>query len=348
MVKAARLAASAMIALHDQEGERTWRTLSGARPDLFTAPRSEDAAHPSGITRPQGVELPPDPSRLVKILALQVGHTMPSAVADLVDNAISANATEIRITFGRPDGGHGRWMSIADNGDGMDGGTLAEAMRIGSNSDYESNSLGKYGYGLKGASWSQAKAFTVVTQRVGDKVRHLTWDVDDMKGWLAKSSPMAPWEEDATKLASHGTVVLWEGMRPPQRMPTARGIDPYSIEVMHLERHLALVFHRFLEGKAHGRKSVSIFINEIPVAPNNPFGHPLSSPYDMKTIRIPTGTQDGCVRDQAYSCCLPRTKSQEYHKAQGPEAVRKALDLIGLHGKAELIHRACSSIATTD
>lgn len=329
--ESSRLAASAMIALHDQEGERTWRTLSEARPDLFTVPRNEDAAHPSAIAGPQGIELPPDPSRLVKILA-SVGHTMPSAVADLVDNAISANATEIRIAFGRPDGGHGRWMSIADNGDGMDGGTLAEAMRIGSNSDYEFNSLGKYGYGLKGASWSQAKAFTVVTKRVGDKKRHLTWDVDDMKGWLAKSSPLAPWEEEATQLASHGTVVLWEGMRPPQRMPTARGIDPYSIEVMHLERHLALVFHRFLEGEARGRKTVSIFINEIPVAPNNPFGHPLSSHYDMKTIRIPTGTQDGFVQVQAF--LLPsEDEISEYHKAQGPEAVRKALDLIGLHGK---------------
>ena len=114
-------------------------------------------------TQNNGVELPPNPARLVKILA-SVGHTMPSAVADLVDNSISADATKIAITFGRPDGGHGRWLTIADNGNGMSAATLAEAMRIGSASEYEENALGKYGYGLKGASWSQAKVFTVVTK----------------------------------------------------------------------------------------------------------------------------------------------------------------------------------------
>ena len=65
-----------------------------------------------------GVELPPNPARLVQILA-SVGHTMPSAVADLVDNSISADATKIDIVFGRPDGGHGRWLTIADNGQDM-------------------------------------------------------------------------------------------------------------------------------------------------------------------------------------------------------------------------------------
>ncbi len=327
-----RLARSAMIALHDEEGERTWQTLSDARPDMFTAPRNGSAvAPPIAKAGANGVELAPNPARLVKILAA-VGHTLPSAVADLVDNAISANATSIDITFGRPDGGHGRWMSIADNGDGMDEARLAEAMRIGSASDYESNSLGKYGYGLKGASWSQAKVSTVVTRQEGAPIHHLSWDVDDMEGWLAKSSPLEPWEEEATKLGSHGTVVLWEDMRPPQAMPTARGLDPYSAEVMLLERHLALVFHRFLEGRAQGRKMVTISINGNRVEPNNPFGHPLASRYDAKTIRIPTEAEDGLVQAQAF--LLPtEAEISEHHKAEGAEAVRRALDMIGLYGK---------------
>jgi hypothetical protein len=219
--ESSRLTSSAMIALHDEEGLRTWQTLAEARPDLFTMPSNESAAAAAPKLGSNGVELPPDPSRLVKILA-SVGHTMPSAVADLVDNSISANATNIAITFGRPDGGHGRWMSIADNGDGMSKAELAEAMRIGSASNYEVNSLGKYGYGLKGAWWSQAKVFTVVTKQEGGSAPHLTWDVDDMQGWLAKSNPLEQWEREATKLGSKGTVVLWEDMRPPQSMPTMR------------------------------------------------------------------------------------------------------------------------------
>ncbi len=278
-----------------------------------------------------GVELPPNPARLVKILAA-VGHTMPSAVADLVDNAISADATEIGITFGRPDGGHGRWMSIADNGCGMDQATLAEAMRIGSSSEYEGNSLGKYGYGLKGASWSQANVFTVVTKCAGAQAIHLTWDVDDMDGWIAKSNALEPWKREVTVLGNHGTVVLWEGMRPPQTMPTTRGLDPYSSEIMLLERHLALVFHRFLEGKAAGRKKVTITINGNRVEPNNPVGHPLAMAYDAKPIRIPTENEDGKVFVQAY--LLPtEDEIAAHHVDDGPDAARRALELIGLHGK---------------
>lgn len=325
------LAASAMIALHDEEGLRTWQKLADTRPDLFTAPKNGSAALAMPAMVSNGVELPPNPSRLVNILA-SVGHTMPSAVADLVDNSISFNATNIAITFGRPDAGHGRWMSIADNGDGMDEARLAEAMRIGSASDYEANSLGKYGYGLKGASWSQAKIFTVVSKREGGKAHHLTWDVDDMEGWVAKSDPLAPWKEVASKLGSHGTVVIWEDMRPPQSMPIMRGLDPYSSEIMLLKRHLALVFHRFLEGKAHGRNAVTITINGAPVEPNNPFGHPLASRYDAKTIRIPTEEEDGFVQVQAV--LLPsEDEISEYHKAEGAEAINRALDLIGIYGK---------------
>ncbi len=330
--ESSRLAKSAMIALHDEEGERTWRILSETRPDLFAVRQRESGEASVFAKAPKnGVELPPNPARLVRILAA-VGHTMPSAVADLVDNAISADATEIAITFGRPDGGHGRWMSIADNGYGMDQAKLVEAMRIGSSSEYEGNSLGKYGYGLKGASWSQAKVFTVVTKRNDAQAIHLTWDVDDMAGWLAKSDALEPWEQKATALENQGTVVLWKHMRPPQTMPTARGLDPYSFEIMLLERHLALVFHRFLEGKAAGRKKVTISINGNQIEPNNPVGHSLASAYDAKTIRIPTENEDGRVLVQAY--LLPtEDEIAAFHVDDGPDSARRALELIGLHGK---------------
>ncbi|MBK7928982.1 MAG: ATP-binding protein [Bryobacterales bacterium] len=331
--ESSRLAKSAMIALHDQEGERTWRVLSDARPDLFTTNQNGTTMNTSNRkTGNNGVELPPDPARLVQILA-SVGHTMPSAVADLVDNSISADATKIEITFGRPDAGHGRWLTISDNGHGMNRAQLEEAMRIGSGSKYDENALGKYGYGLKGASWSQAKVFTVATKCASKAACHLTWDADDMVGWVAKSDALEQWEQRATSINGHGTVVLWKDMRPPQSMPTTRGLDPHSAEIMLLERHLALVFHRFSEGKAAGRKPVTISINGKLISPNNPVGHPLASAYDLKTIRIPTENKDdGKVQVQAY--LLPsENEISNYHKAEGTESVNRALDLIGLHGK---------------
>src|SRR5690606_713141 len=125
--------------------------------------------------------------------------------------------------------------------------------------------------------------------------------------------------------------VLWKDMRPPQNMPTTRGLDPYSYEVMLLERHLALVFHRFLEGKAAGRKKVTITINGNYVEPNNPVGHSLVIAYDSKSVRIPTEADDGKVLVQAY--LLPtEDEIAEHHKNDGADAARRARELISLHG----------------
>jgi hypothetical protein len=333
------LAGSAMIALHDDEGSQIRALLSISRPELFS-PSAATRNTQKDLTRTAVVkasksngrtQLPPDPTRLAEMLG-SVGHTMPSAVADLVDNSITYDATEIEITFGRPDAGNGRWMAISDNGSGMSAERLEEAMRIGGRSDYSGNSLGKYGFGLKGASWSQTKVFTVVTKEDGQAAHHMTWDAHDMGEWEVKSDPLEAWEVKATALRKHGTVVLWKDMKPPQATSTLKGLDPYSSEIAALERHLALVFHRFIEGKAQGRKPVVIKINGNPIAANNPVGHPLARAYDLKPIKIPTECGEGRVQVQAF--LLPSEEEiAAYHKADGPEAVKLALDRIGLYGK---------------
>lgn len=338
--ESAGLAGASMIALHDEEGEQIRSLLNAGKPDLF--PQIGDCAGKSEKgkkstmqrTTAKGsgrLQLPPDPMRLAVMLG-SVGHTMPAAVADLVDNSITHDATRIDITFGRPDGGHGRWMAIADNGSGMDEERLAEAMRIGGQSDYAEDSLGKYGFGLKGASWSQTKMFTVVTKEEGQPALHMTWDSHDMGDWEVKREPLEPWEQEATKLKSRGTVVLWKDMKPPQSVVALKGLDPFSSEIAALERHLGLVFHRFIEGKVLGRKKVVITINKVPVAPNNPVGHPLVTPYDLKSIKIPTDSGEGRVQVQAF--LLPsEDELAAHHGAEGTEATRLALDRIGLYGK---------------
>lgn len=337
--ESAGLAGASMIALHDEEGEQIRSLLNSGSPDLF--PRIGERAGKSEKGKKSTMQrtaknsgrlqLPPDPMRLAVMLG-SVGHTMPAAVADLVDNSITHDATRIDITFGRPDGGHGRWMAIADNGSGMDEERLAEAMRIGGQSDYAEDSLGKYGFGLKGASWSQTKMFTVVTKEEGQPALHMTWDSHDMGNWEVKREPLEPWEQEATKLKSRGTVVLWKDMKPPQSVVALKGLDPFSSEVAALERHLGLVFHRFIEGKVSGRKKVVITINKVPVVANNPVGHPLVTPYDLKSVKIPTDSGEGRVQVQAF--LLPsEDELASHHAADGPEATRLALDRIGLYGK---------------
>jgi hypothetical protein len=77
---------------------------------------------------------------------------------------------------------------------------------------------------------------------------------------------------------------------------------------------------------------VTITINRNLVEPNNPIGHPLTSAYDEKTIRIPTENEDGKVFVQAY--LLPtEDEIADLHKGKGADETRRAIDLIGLHGK---------------
>ncbi len=338
--ESAGLAGASMIALHGEEGEQIRSLLNSGNPELFPligkrnsqSTKKRASSMQKAVTKNGRLQLPPNPTRLADILG-SVGHTMPAAVADLVDNSITHEATRIDITFGRPDAGHGRWMSIADNGSGMNEERLAEAMRIGGQSDYSEDALGKYGFGLKGASWSQTKIFTVVTKEEGQPALHMTWDANDMGDWEVKLEPLQPWEEVATKLeSSRGTVVLWKDMKPPQSVVALKGLDPHSAEVAALERHLGLVFHRFLEGKVSGRKKVVIAINGIPVTPNNPVGHPLVTHYELKPVKIPTESGEGRVQVQAF--LLPTEEEIAlHHNGDGPEAVRLALDRIGLYGK---------------
>ncbi|MBY0460913.1 MAG: ATP-binding protein, partial [Gemmataceae bacterium] len=327
------LARAGMIALHGREAEAVRRILHAARHDMFeAAPGGPEPAMNDTTNRVEGGKhLPPRPLRTAEILG-NTGHTFVSAVADIVDNAISADATEISITFAPPDGGHGRWMTITDNGHGMTEAELDEAMTLGSEGQYEDNSLGKYGFGLKGASWSQAEVFTVVTRRRGEAQHHLSWDQKNLGNWVALTAPLEAWEAEATRLGEQGTSILWKNMKPPQQTATARGVPPYFQEIVDLQRHLGLVFHRFLEGAAKNRKKVSILINDVAVAPNNPVGHTLTIEHDVKTVKVPLEDGDATVQIQPF--LLPsEDELKHHHRDEGQDAINQALGRIGIWGK---------------
>lgn len=322
-----------MIALHGEEGLRIQRLLHNARPDMFSPADEAESGNAMTTTtenRPGRRRLPPRAARTADILG-NTGHTFETAVADIVDNAIGARATVIDITFGPPDGGHGRWLAITDNGDGMSAEKLDEAMTIGSDTGYDDHALGKFGFGLKGASWSQARAFTVVTRERGAPGVHLTWDKADLGDWEALETPLEPWELDATALGEQGTSVLWKDMKPGVARPVARGVTPHTVEVIALQRHLGVVFHRFLEGKATARAPITIRVNGTPVEPNNPVGHPLTEPYDRKSIRVPLeGGDHAMVEVQPF--LLPSEGEVKAQHPDEPEIATEELQRLGMWG----------------
>jgi signal transduction histidine kinase len=110
----------------------------------------------------ESISLLPSARRLVSSLR-DLGYSFPQAVADLVDNSVAAEARSIRIDiiFEGPDS----WLRIADDGRGMSPSEATEAMRYGAQQQYEDESLGKFGLGLKTASLSQCRRLTVASRR---------------------------------------------------------------------------------------------------------------------------------------------------------------------------------------
>jgi len=327
--ESARLDRSGMIALFGNDGAHTMHILGEHFPNLF--PRTEiinSAAMNSN-------SLEPDPVGLFDILA-RAGHRLPSAVADLVDNSISAGATLIDIKFPNPNNG-GRWMCIRDNGDGMTHDALRNAMRVGNQRVYSGSDLGKFGYGLKGASWSQADCMTVVSKTADTDASLMTWDRDHLskvRKWDVLTDPVDPKYSAEVAIGNKGTAVLLTKMRPPAEMQTAKNIDPYTVEVTSLREHLELVFHRYLEGIVKGREKVTIRLNGDPLVPNSPMGHVLTKAYDPRTITINGAdpAKKAVISVRAY--VTPNEDEVErHHSAEGPESARNARDRISLGGR---------------
>lgn len=107
------------------------------------------------------IELPPDPERVIVGLR-DTGYEFDTAVADIVDNSIAANATHVQLWLAADLRGNIRLM-IADNGDGMNRDGLINAMQYGSKARPSAASLGKYGLGLKTASTAFCKKLSVIS-----------------------------------------------------------------------------------------------------------------------------------------------------------------------------------------
>ena len=220
--------------------------------------------------------LPPSPASLSASLR-DLGYSLETAIADLIDNSISAEATEIQIfcdtSRTTP------VVAILDDGKGMDSEQLVAALRHGSSSPKKKRSpkdLGRFGLGLKTASFSQCKRLTVASSIDGVHVG-AEWDlaaVEDRDEWF-----ISILENDEIQalpyfdsLSSTGTLVLWRTLDRLSEDESGRKRDEIINEKLSVvEKHLALVFHRFLAGEVKGRKKITLKLNGHPVEPFDPF-----------------------------------------------------------------------------
>ncbi|NDQ55752.1 MAG: ATP-binding protein [Acidipila sp.] len=276
------------------------------------------------------VEVIPSARRLVRSLR-DLGYDFVHAVADLVDNSIAASASRVVIDlkWAGPDS----WVRVADNGTGMSGTTITEAMRFGSERDYELDDLGKFGLGLKTASLSQCRRLTVASRvdRNQRRIEVRRWDLDLVEKSNRWEIEILGSDERHDNLVEPlqeqtGTVVLWESLERVLKYRVAWGESSknalYKLAEQ-LDQHLGMVFHRFLSGEARRRKKLAITVNGTAVEPWDPYAREQKATevFPSKEFELHTDDGKGAVRYQPY-VLPPKEKFSSlraFERMSGPE-----------------------------
>lgn len=230
------------------------------------------------------VDLVPSPISLIESLR-NIGYSTETSIADIIDNSITAGASRINIRFAWNAGVP--WVAVTDDGSGMTEEELISAMRFGSTCPLEARSagdLGRFGLGMKTASFSQCRRLTVVSRK-HHRLSCCKWDLDELAeaaGTAWKLSILNPadiyrqpvpddvYNETATVFES-GTLILWENIdRIRDQVPPAKQEAHFNDMLDRARKHLELVFHRYLSPEP-GRKKITITMNGDALDAFNPF-----------------------------------------------------------------------------
>ena len=224
---------------------------------------------------PRIVDQSPDPKSHIKTL-MRIGYTLDSAVADVVDNSIAAGAKHIDI-FAPPGMNH-PIISILDDGCGMDLEELTQNMRIGCKDpgeERQKGDLGRFGSGMKTASFSQARQLTVISKKKGQPMVAARWDIDrieETNSWcleLFGGNELAGIEGVSLDFPEvNGTQIIWGKLTCLETGSHALDKDlELAARLSSLKSYIALHFHRFMSG-THKR----IFrLNGTAIEPTDPF-----------------------------------------------------------------------------
>lgn len=262
---------------------------------------------------------PPKAGAMIEALR-GLGYSTATALADIIDNSIAASADRVDLQFSWS--GQNSTVAILDNGNGMNENELDMAMRLGERNPLEeraSHDLGRFGLGLKTASFSQCRRLTVASVKAG-LISCLFWDLDilamgDDDGWHLMDGPAEGSETYLEPLVgqANGTLVLWEKL---DRIVTVGFTEQDFLDLVdRVEQHLAMVFHRFLAGP---RPRLHLFLNGQQVKAWDPFlaGHPATWSSPVEHINA----EGGRVEVQCH--VMPhkdRLDVDEHESAGGPD-----------------------------
>jgi len=195
----------------------------------------------------------PDASSMIESFRA-IGYSIEAAVADIVDNSISAESKNIWVDFDWK--GSDTWISIKDDGIGMNNEEIIQAMKPGSKSpliERTSNDLGRFGLGLKTASFSQCRKLSLISKKQNKELSFWTWDLDFVyqtgKWKLIKWLPDNVFINELEQLNS-GTLVLWnelDRLVKNFKCDDKNALDKFLIVMELIKKHLSMVFHNFIE-----------------------------------------------------------------------------------------------------
>jgi hypothetical protein len=217
---------------------------------------------------------PPEATSIMEASRSFGNYDLPSALADLIDNSITANCDTIEITCKWNDGNPS--IRIKDDGDGMSEWELIQAMKPASKSplnDRDPNDMGRFGLGLKTASFSQARSLTVLTRKkdiVGAK-----WDLDDINDWemyLFEEKEIEAISPEFFGEIESGTEVIWE--KTDRLTEEGSMVEKNFLEcVISAKEELSKTFHRFINPpkRIRGIKKIKIILNGSELDSIDPF-----------------------------------------------------------------------------
>lgn len=245
------------------------------------------------------------------------GYNLSTAIADIVDNSISANADTIEIEYKWE--GKNSNISIIDNGNGMNLEELISAMTPGSKDPEEirnENDLGRFGMGLKTASFSQCKRLTVITKKKGYNTIKRCWDIDyinQVEEWVLLDYVSEPSFINKLDQFESGTIVLWENLDRivgDSQKNNESVKNAFYQEMSVVKEHLSLVFHRFIENSR-----IILNSNTYPIEPWNPFLYNLTTKPEMGQ---PERLNNNVEVTYYILPHMSRISHDEYEKSGGP------------------------------
>lgn len=268
-----------------------------------------------------------------------IGYSLETAISDIIDNSITANARDIRIiTETLSDDPH---IAIIDDGEGMSEDELIGAMRPGSRNPLATRDepdLGRFGLGMKSASFSQCRRLTVVTRNRGITSVAI-WDLDDVaerNEWAVQLLDDHSGIPAVDQLGRSGTMILWQKL---DRLTggyshnATKRAEVINQRITETERHLRLVFHRFMEDT----RPLRILLNNRPLNPLDPFARKNSA--TIPGPQDPLSFKGKIIEIQSFTLPHHRQMSKtDWEDIAGPEGHLKSQGFYLYRGRRLILH----------